>query len=137
MDDEDRRIAKALVAHEVPNVSKPNLLKYRKFLLAQLGKSTVLTGREDFPWEEMYVFGLGNKVEYERLKKDNPSYEDEYKLMGISDEYFDENDLIALVERLSDGKCFEIGLSWLTTKDKKSKDFLPLDDFATWVTNWC
>ena len=137
MDSDEKRIAEALRAHEVPEVDEENLLKYRKYLLARLDKSTVLTGREDFPWEEKYVFGPGNRAEYERLKKKNPSYKDEYKLIDISAEETEENDLVARVERLSDKKRFEIGLSWLTTKDKKSKDFQPLDDFATWVANWC
>ena len=53
----------------------------------------------------------------------------------ISEEYFDDNDLIAQVERLSDKKRFEISLSWLSVKDEKSKDFLLLEDFATWVVN--
>lgn len=137
MDDEEKRIAKILDTREVPSVNKKSLLEYRKYLLAQLDKDTVLTGREDFPWEEKYVFGPGNKAEYEQLKKKNPSYKDEYKLIGISEEYVEDNDLIAQVVRLSDTKRFEIGLSWLATKDEKNKGFMLLDDFATWVSNWC
>lgn len=135
MDKEEKRIAKALGAQEVPEVDEGNLLKYRKYLLEQMAKDTVLTGREDFPWEEQYVFSSGNQIEYERLKKENPSYQDEYKLIGISEEV-EENDLVAQVERLSDKKCFQIGLSWLTTKNKRIKDFQTLDDFASWVVNW-
>ena len=137
MDSDEKRIAEALGAQEVPEVDERNLLKYRKYLLGRLDKGTVLTGREDFPWEEKYVIGPGNRAEYERLKKTNPSYKDEYKLVDISETETDENDLIAVVERLSDKKRFEVALSWLTTKNKKSKDFQPLDDFATWVVNWC
>ena len=137
MDKEDKRIAKALGAQEVPKVDEGNLLKYRKYLLERIDKGTILTGREDFPWEEGYVIGSGNRVEYEQLKKENPSYKDKYKLIDISEEEIEENDLVAQVERLSDKKCFKIGLSWLTTKNEKSKDFQALDDFATWVVNWC
>ena len=137
MDDEEKRIAKALDTREVPSVNKKNLLKYRKYLLEQLDKSIVLTGREDFPWEEIYVFGPGNQVEYEQLKKKNPSYKDEYRLIGLSEEHFEDNDLMAQVERLSDKKRFEIGLSWLTTKDEMNQHFQLFDDFATWVVNWC
>jgi len=136
MDSDEKRIAEALGAQEVPEVDERNLLKYRKYLLGRLDKGTVLTGREDFPWEEKYVIGPGNLAEYERLKKTNPSYKDEYKLIDISETETQENDLIAVVERLSDKKRFEIGLSWLTTKNKNSKDFQPIDDFATWVVNW-
>ena len=131
----EKRIAKALGGNEVLPVDDINILKYRNYLLLQLGKGAVLTGREDFPWEEKYVFGSGSQVEYELLKKKKPSYKDEYKLIGISEEYFDDNDLIAQVERLSDKKRFEISLSWLSVKDEKSKDFLLLEDFATWVVN--
>ena len=137
MDKEEKRIAKALGAQEVPEVDDGNLLKYRKYLLERMDKGTVLTGREYFPWEERDVMGPGNLAEYERLKKENPSYKDEYKLIDISEEEIEENDLVAQVERLSDKKRFKIGLSWLTTKNKKNKDFQPLDDFATWVVNWC
>ena len=137
MDKEEKRIAKALGAREVPEVDEGNLLKYRKYLLEQIDKGTVLTGREDFPWEEQYVFASGSRVEYERLKKENPSYKDDYKFIGISEKEIEENDLVAQIERLSDKKCFEIGLSWLTTKKKKGKGFQALDDFATWVVNWC
>ena len=137
MDDEEKRIAKALDTREVPSVNKKNLLKYRKYLLEQLDKGIVLTGREDFPWEEIYFFGPGNQVEYEQLKKKNPSYKDEYRLIGLSEEHFEDNDLMAQVERLSDKKRFEIGLSWLTTKDEMNQYFQLLDDFATWVVNWC
>jgi hypothetical protein len=70
MDREEKRIAKALGTQEVREVDEGNLLQYRKYLLEQLAKGTVLTGREDFPWEEQYVFASGNRAEYERLKKE-------------------------------------------------------------------
>jgi hypothetical protein len=60
-----------------------------------MDKGTVLTGREDFPWEEHCVFASRNRVEYERLKKENPSYQGEYTLIGISKEEVEENDLVA------------------------------------------
>lgn len=136
MDSDEERIAQALGASEVPDVDEANLFKYRKFLLERLNKSSILTGREDFPWEEKYVIGPGDPAEYERLKKKQPSYQDAYKLIDISDEYAEENDLVAQVERVSDKKHFQIGLSWLTTQDDQINDFQVLDDFATWVVNW-
>ncbi len=80
--------------------------------------------------------GVGDRKEYEKLKKTMPSYTDEYELMGILEEEIEENDLIACVKRLADGKRFDIGLSWLTTKVEEGKDYQLLDDFATWVVNW-
>jgi len=136
MDADEARIIKILGTEEVPEVSEERLLKYRKYLLQHLNRKAILTGREDFPWEEKYVFGLGSREEYEKLKKTHPSYTDDYELIDILEDQIEENDLIAKVKRLSDGKVFEIGLSWLTTKKKKGKDYQLLDDFATWVVNW-
>ena len=129
------------------------MLKYRKYLLEHLDRKAILTGCEDFPWEEKYVLGGWSRAEYEKLKKTNPSYTDEYELIDILQDDLPENDLIAQVKRLSDGKVFEIGLSWLATKKEKkslrllrrektaprndgTEDHQLLDDFATWVVNW-
>jgi len=136
MDADELRIIKILGTKEVPEVSEENLLTYRKYILQHLDRKAILTGREDFPWEEKYVFGPYSRAEYEKLKKTHPSYTDEYELIDILEDEIEENDLIAKVKRLSDGKVFEIGLSWLTTRKNKGKDYQLLDDFATWVVNW-
>jgi hypothetical protein len=135
MDRDEARICKILGTKEVPEVTEENLLKYRQYILDHFDKKAVLTGREDFPWEEKYVIGPGSRSEYEKLKQTNPSYTDEYELIDIVEET-EENDLIAKVRRLSDGKSFEIGLSWLSPKNEKIKEYQLLDDFATWVVNW-
>jgi hypothetical protein len=136
MDADEARIAKVFGTKKVPEVSKKTLLRYRSYLLQQFDRKMVLTGREDFPWEEKYVIGPGSRSEYEKLKKTNPSYTDEYELIDIAEGEVKENDLLARVKRLSDNKNFEIGLSWLTTKEEKGKDYQLLDDFATWAVNW-
>ena len=136
MDADEARIIKILGTEEVPEVSEENLLKYRKYLLQHIDRKAILTGREDFPWEEIYIFGPGSRAEYEKLKKSHPSYNDEYELMDILENEIEENDLIVKVKRLSDGRVFEIGLSWLTTEKNKGNDYQLLDDFATWVVNW-
>jgi len=133
---DEKRIMKVFGKAEVPAVSEEKLLMYRQYLLARLDKKTLLLGREDFPWEERYVIGGGNRKEYEKLKRTNLSYTDECELVDILAEETEENDLIAKVRRLSDGKHFDIGLSWLTTTNRKSKDYQLLDDFATWAVNW-
>jgi hypothetical protein len=130
------RIAKVFGADEAPEVSRKSLLIYRTYLLPRLGKKAVLAGREDFLWEEFYVFGPGDKNEYEELKKSRASYTDIFVLIDIPDKTIGDHDLIAKVKRMSDGKKFEIGLSWLTTKKKKTDAYQVLDDFATWVVNW-
>ena len=69
MDADEARIAQVFGTKEAPGVSQKNLLKYRKYLLQHFDRETVLTGREDFPWEEKYVIGPGSRAEYEKLKK--------------------------------------------------------------------
>jgi hypothetical protein len=136
MDAVEKRIAEVFGADEVPQVSEQSLLKYRKYLLQHLNPKAALTGREDFPWEEFYVFGPGDKEEYENLKKSRPAHTDEFQLMNISASVMEEDDLLAKVKRLSDSRVFEMGLTWLTTKVEKGKDYQLLDDFATWQVNW-
>ncbi len=130
------RIAKVFGTDEAPEVDKKSLLIYRSYLLPRFDKEAVLTGREDFLWEEFYVFGPGDRGEYEKLKKKQASYTDEFELLDILEENAEERDLIARVKRLSDGKTFDIGLSWLTVKTKKTGTYQLLDDFATWAANW-
>jgi len=131
-----KRIAMVFGMDEAPEVGKESLQVYRSYLHQHLDKEAVLTGREDFLWEEFYVFGPGNENEYEELKKDRASYTDLFALINIPEQTIGEHDLIAKVKRLSDGKKFEVGLSWLTTKKKKTAAYQVLDDFATWIVNW-
>jgi len=129
------RIAKVFGTDEAPEVDKKSLLISRSYLLPCFDKEAVLTGREDFLWEEFYVFGPGDRGEYEKLKKKQASYTDEFELLDILEENVEERDLIARVKRLSDGKTLDIGLSWLTVKTKKTGTYQLLDDFATWAVN--
>ncbi len=130
------RIAKVFNQEEAPEVSRESLQVYRSYLLSRLDRQTVLTGREDFLWEEFYVLGPGDRTEYEQLKKNRASYTDTFLLIDIPERQAEKRDLIARVKRLSDGKTFDIGLYWLTAKKKKTETFQLLDDFATWSVNW-
>jgi hypothetical protein len=131
----EKRIASVFRADRAPRVGKASLQAYRTYLLQHFDKNAVLTGREDFLWEEFYVFGPGDKKEYEKLKKTRPSYSDHFAFIDIPKKTIGGHDLITRVKRLSDGKKFEIGLSWLTTKKKRTKAYQVLDDFATWIVN--
>ncbi len=131
----DKRIASVFGMTTAPEVGKETLQAYRTYLLQHFDKDAVLTGREDFLWEEFYVFGPGDKKEYEELKKSRGSYTDTYVLADIPEKTIGGHDLIARVKRQSDEKKFDIGLSWLTTKKKKTDAYQMLDDFATWIVN--
>ena len=100
-----------------------------------------VTGVEDFSWEEFYVFGPGDKVEYEHLKKTQPSYTDKFELIDINRDIqsewipYEHGDITAHVKRISDGKEFVLALSELKATDKQSKDYQLLDDYSVWFVN--
>jgi len=112
-----------------------NLSRYRSYLLKNLSLPITVTGLQDFPWEEPYVFGGWDKREYEKLKRTNPSYTDTFELqaLGPLDQY---GDITAKIKRLSDERVFEIGLSWLCCDDEESDAYALLDDYGFWHTNY-
>ena len=68
------------------------------------------------------------------MKKTNPSYTDKFDLIDILDPESD--DLIAKIWRVSDGQTFQMGLSWLRCVDKKSPDYVTLNDYSVWYVNY-
>jgi len=133
MNKQDKRIHAILGDDDERTIQ--NAERYRSYLLENLPMPTTVTGIEDFLWEEPYVLGGWDKQEYEELKKSNPSYTDLFDLQSLDPPDEDE-DIVAKVKRHSDGKIFEIGLSWLCSKDKKSDGYILLDDYATWHANY-
>jgi hypothetical protein len=111
-----------------------NAERYREYLLKNLSFPIRATGREDFLWEEPYVFGGWSQAEYKKLKKNNPSYTDTFDIESLgSPDGFD--DIVAKLKRLSDGKRFEIGLSWLCCVNENDDAHLLLENYASWHTN--
>jgi hypothetical protein len=116
-----------------------------KVFFEHLRRSLVLpcevTGIEDFQWEEFYVIGPGDRKEYERLKKHQPSYRDRFELVGIGLGVYSEwmmftgEDIAAQVRRKSDGKEFTLGLAELKAVEKKSPNYQLLDDYAVFFVN--
>ncbi|MBS0264911.1 MAG: hypothetical protein JSS02_23455 [Planctomycetes bacterium] len=100
-----------------------------------------VTGVEDFGWEEPYIFGGFSRAEYDRLIKDQPSFQDRYELLEIDEEVSSEwmlyagDDLGAHVKRKSDGKDFWLGLSELKAVEEASKNAQLLDDFSVFLAN--
>ncbi len=112
-----------------------NAERYRDYLLKHLSFPIEVIGSEDFPWEEPYVLGVWDKNEYEELKKSKPSYTDTFALLGLEPPNRHE-DVIARVQRITDKKHFEIGLSWLCCKEQDKEDSRLLEDYGSWHTNY-
>jgi hypothetical protein len=97
-----------------------NLELFLKYLKENLAFPCLLTGTEDFPWEERYVFGFGDKREYEELKKTNPSYTDTFSLPGSGNLALVAGRIHATVQRVADMKWFVLPLEDLKAKGRKS-----------------
>ncbi len=132
--DEDERLIHAILGDDSARTMH-NVTRYREYLLKHLSLPIIVTGTEDFPWEEPYVFGGWDQKEYEKLKKINPSYTDTFEVLALefSKEY---EDVIAKVRRISDRKVFKIGLSWLCCEDEDSEAYTLLDNYGFWHTNY-
>lgn len=115
--------------------NRENSIRFKEYLLKNLKLPVRVTGIEDFPWEERYVIGGFSKKEYNEMKKDNPSYTDEFDLLDIQDPN-EHDDCIGKIRRISDGKVFVFGLSWLEAIDEDSSSFELLDTYSTWHCNY-
>ena len=139
-DAQDKRIAAILGENEDLDFDEAVKVFY-EYPKSHLLLPCIVTGIEDFRWEEVYVFGPGDKEEYDHLKKTQPSYTDQYELLGIDYEaesgwmLFWGEDIGADIRRISDGKKFLLGLSELKATDKNSKNYQLLDDYSVWFVN--
>ena len=115
--------------------------KFYDHLLRSLELPCDVTGTEDFRWEERYVVGGASRAEYQRLRKERPSYQDKYDLLAIEKGVFSEwmlfqgDDIGAHVKRKSDGREFWLGLAELKGVEKKSRNAQLLHDFAVFFVN--
>lgn len=112
-----------------------NVIKYQAYLNKMVKKPCIVTGIEDFSWEEPYVLGGWDQDEYAELKKTNPSFTDQFKLIEFLPVKSVDDDIIAKVTRLSDKKIFEIELSRLECTDFKNENYQFIHDYAVWHTN--
>lgn len=132
--EEDRKVAEILGKRKI-YVTHKNLKKYLKYLKENIELPGLVTGREDFPWEERYVFGYGDEGEYEEMKKTRPSFRDTFHLLDITYEGNEADGLIAEIKRIKDGKIFEMTLDYLESEDKKSINKELIDTYAVWYVN--
>ena len=117
------------------------VVRFYEHLNSNLQLPCIVTGIEDFRWEEFYVIGPGNPQEYERLRKDQPSYQDKYDLLAVERDVESEwmmfcgEDLAGNVRRQTDGKEFFLGLAEIVPVNKKSKNYQLLHDYVVWFVN--
>lgn len=141
MDEQEERIFDILEIEDEEDedeveVNDENLKKYLDYLKQNIESPCRLTGREDFPWEEYYVLGPGSKKEYEKLKKSQPSYTDEFELVEFDDEVDLDDGILVNVRRISDKKRFSLPLADLEVTDRKSRNSELLDDYSFWFVNY-
>jgi hypothetical protein len=134
LDEQDERIEKILGRFDT-EVSEESVLKFMDFLKKNINFPCQLTGIEDFPWEEYYVLGPGNKKTYEKLKKKQPSYTDIFNLISFENDLDENNGILVKVERLSDKKKFVLPLADLEATHTNSKNYQLLDDYSVWHVN--
>jgi hypothetical protein len=133
-DEQERRI-KAVLGKSDLAVTARTVKKYLDYLKEHVELPCQLTGMEDFPWEERYVFGYGSKKEYEELKKTNPSYTDTFELLRFADANPNDGILVE-ARRVSDNKKFTLQLDYLQATDEDSPNYQLLDDYSTWFVNY-
>lgn len=135
-DEQEERIAGIFGGDEVPDVDGRTLGVYFAYLKKNLEFPCQLTGIEDFPWEERYVFGYGSESEYEKLKKTKPSYTDTFELLAFDEKISEDQGILVNVKRLSDKKKFTLPLADLECVNEESKNYQLVHDFVVWFVNW-
>ncbi len=96
----------------------------------------MLTGSEDFEWEEFYIIGPGSKKEHKQLRKTRASYLDTLELIDFVLDPYEDGGLHAEVRRLSDKKIFILPLDYLKVKPRKSRNFELISDYGVWFVNY-
>ena len=125
-----------ILGEDTIEVSGESLVKYRTYIQQNILFPCDLTGSEDFRWEEIYIFGGGDKDEYTELKKTRPSYTDTYTFMSFDDQIEDMDGLMVKVKRLSDRKQFILPLADLKVTDKTSPNHELIHDYVVWYVNY-
>jgi hypothetical protein len=131
---QEQRIT-AILGKDNLEVNLESLTLYREHLRKNLDTPCTMTGIEDFPWEERYVFGFGNQAEYEALKKKQPSYTDTFELKRFEDLIDVDHGILIKVKRVIDNQRFILDLASLKAIDEKSNNFMLLDDYCVWFVN--
>ena len=131
-----KRIAQVFGKEEPPEVSGKTLKAFLKHLKQNLELPCMLTGSEDFEWEEYYVIGPGSKKEHDQLRKTQASYLDAFELIDFDYDPSGDEGVYAIVRRVSDKRKFNLPLDYLKAKPKRSKNFSLINDYGVWFVNY-
>lgn len=138
MDDDEQRI-QAIVGGPIEDVDRDEAReRFYRHMETHLELPCEVTGHSDFDWEEWYVFGRGDRDEYEELKKTQPSHSDRYELLSVNLDasewmLFPHEDIAAHVRRKSDGSEFVLGLSELKVVAGSPSTAQLIEDFFAWM----
>ncbi len=122
--------------NELLAVDDETLTVYGNFLKNNLELPCYLTGSEDFSWEEAYVFGYMLEEEHSKRRKMQASYLDTFKVLEFAVDINLDSELGVRVQRMEDGKFFELCLSLLEATDRNSKNYQLLQDYSAWFWNY-
>jgi len=109
---------------------------YKAYLAGALQFPLEVCGWEDFEWEEFYLFGPGDRQEYEELKRTKASYTDVLRMTRLSERIEVRYGVFAHFTRISDRKRFELPLADFKAVNQKSPEAQLLEDYAVWVVNY-
>ena len=118
------------------SISKENLSRFFNYLSEHIKYPCLLTGMEDFSWEEPYLLGVFDQEEYEKLKKKRASYTDQFTLVKLEDRIDDLQGILVKVKRISDKKVFVLPLWDLKTVDRKDRNCQIIENYCHWMTNY-
>jgi Calcium binding len=117
-------------------VGVKNTIKYLEYLKQNMIVPCRVTGREEFRWEEEYLSDFGNKKEYEKLKKTQPSYTEIFQILRLRDSVSKQDGVMVDVQRLTDKQIFILPLVALEPIDKSSPNNQLLEDYTLWFINF-
>ena len=106
--------------------------RYHRYLLKALVLPCRLTGRKDFPWEATCLEKGWESEAYQEMKRDHPSFMDQFELLELLPPSAEAWSIIAKVRRIEDRKCFEIDLGWLECIDFQTENYQLVEDYAAW-----
>ena len=113
-----------------------NHKKYLSYLNKALQRPCILTGNQEFSWEEYYIFGGGTQKQHEKQRKTKASYMDKFKLISLSQDISEDEGIMVEVERVSDRKKFTLPLWQLEEAEPTTKNYQLIDDYVTWFENY-